>query len=83
MNKCSRVKTGTYTKYGIYVSVVNYLAPCNINTFRKNIVFATLIMLVERVVDLFRVYTGLKITDIHFRMLAGTPVYEPQQHREF
>lgn len=49
----------------------------------KNIVFATLIMLVERVVDLFRVYTGLKITDIHFRMLAGTPVYEPQQHREF
>lgn len=35
VNKCSRVKTGMYTKCGIYFSVVNYLAPCNINTFRK------------------------------------------------
>jgi hypothetical protein len=54
----------------------------------KNIVFVKVLhsvvrMSVERVVDLFKVYTGLKITDIHFRMLAGTPVYEPQQHREF
>lgn len=29
-----------------------------------------------------QVHIGLKITDIHFRMLVGTAVYEPQQHRE-
>jgi hypothetical protein len=54
----------------------------------KNVVFVKVLcsavrMPVERVVDLFKVYAGLKITDVHFRMLAGTPVYEPQQHREF
>lgn len=54
----------------------------------KNIVFlkvlgSTVRLSVERVVHLFKVYTGLKITDMHFRMLVGTPVCEPQQHREF
>lgn len=34
VNKCVRVKTGMYTKCGINVSV-NYLVPCNVNTFRK------------------------------------------------
>ena len=54
----------------------------------KNIVFVNVLgsavrMSFERIVDLLIVYTGLKITEIHFRMLSDTPVYEPRQHREF
>ena len=85
MNKCS-VKTGTYTKYGIYVSVVNYLAPYNFNTFRKKCLCKCFGFCCDNVScegsRFIQLHSGLKITDIHFRMLIGTPVYEPQQHRE-